>query len=388
MRYFKSRASKLFLFSFFLYLTVVHRVLASTTDEEYNHGSTQIDNEEAEEMTSSVSGTETQNNGACYNTSGPRLRDAIRYKFKRGNEAIMNVGKRGRSEAKKGYYSAKMETITKGAKFLVDYGVKLKSYAYIIRNSGGEKWRNSDLEVIQNAISASLKPLKTYQQALQKGHKKKLGQSVKELFRLLRNKPINYTIKEGDWEKGKIHSSVFRRFDIQDLFLNRDNVLSLRPDLTEDLLAIENRKLSEGRKYFKKKEGDSWKFRKYISNNLDWSGFESRYFEVVTKLLIADPCTCMAKEARHYLAIYLFTGDAQDYKYRSMMNRALKNREQRAFRPTQTWGSTSGTLTKAATVTVTVKQPSCATGISEVSRIWQFLIALLIPLVLSLSTMI
>ena len=401
MRHLKLKTSMMFLISFSLYVSIVCKVSAATTDtgengyntvtsstnlgdDNFNNGASeattsQIDDNETEEATSTASAASTT-------TSGPRLRDAIRYKFKRGEEALKGVGKKSESEVKGGYNRVKMNAVTKGAKFLVDYEVGLKSYAYIIRNSKKEKWRNADLEVIQNAISASLKPLKTYQQAKGNVHKRKIGQSVKELFRLLRNKPINYTIKEGDWEKGKIHSSVFRRFDIQDLLVNRDNVLSLRPELTDDLLAIENHKLFESREYFMKKEDDNWKLGKLVSNNLDWPGFESRYFDIVTKILVADPR--MTREVRHYLAVYLSTGDAQEEKYRSMMDQALTNQAKMATLPTQSTSTTSGSLTtNAATVTVTVRRQPC--GISEASRTWQpWLSPLLISIVLSLSILI
>ena len=266
----------------------------------------------------------------------------------------------------------------------------------------------TDLQVIKNAITTALNPLKTYQQAQGKLQSKELGQSIKELFGLLENKPPNYTLKAREWKKSKINNSVFQRLDIQDALSSRDSVLALRPELAEELLEVENLKLSKAHSYFTKKGDDSWKFRKFIAYDLDWPGFEARYYDVVTKLLVADPG--IAKEARHYLAIYLFTGDSQEYKYRSLMDNALKNQEERKaqsattqatetmMQATETMKATLGastpTLKGGATVTVTVKKSQqyiqrCPPGTSDaVPFSGSWLNALLLPVVLLFLTII
>ena len=280
-------------------------------------------------------------------TGEPRFREAFKYKYRKGKRAMKKAGKKFESEVKQGYSSAKMKIVAGGAKFLVDYEISLKTYAYILRTSKKGKWNKTDLQVIRNAITTALNPLKTYQQAQERIQSKGLGLSVKGLFRLLGNKPLNYTLKPADWKRSKIDDSVFHRIDVQDVFSSRDSVLNLRPDLAQDLLDVENRKLSKASDYFAKSV-NTWKFRKFIAYDLDWPGFEARYLEVVTKLLVADPG--MAKKARHYLAIYLFTGDSQDFKYRSLMDTALKNREKRKAQPTQTKQAIKSTQTTEATM--------------------------------------
>jgi hypothetical protein len=324
----------------------------------YNGDEESVENEDTMVMSSPTIFSEAPTQNSYTTTGGPRLRDAFRYKFRRGMTALKGTEQNVESRVKEGYGSAKMKMMANGAKFLVDCEVGFETYAYMIKNSNGRNWDPKDIEIIQGAIKAAIMPLKTYQKAEEKVPKRKLGQSVKELFRLLSNKPINYILQDGDWEKGQLHSSVFRRFDIQYLFTNRDKVLSMRQEVTDDLLNLENQKLSQARKYFMKKEDDSWSFQKYIFPDLDWSGFESRYLEIVTKLLVADPD--MVKEAKHYLAIYLFTGDSREYHFRSMMEEALRNRDKLIARPTQTLMTSWGPKPTAtgATVTVTVKKPA------------------------------
>jgi hypothetical protein len=295
----------------------------------------------------SASKSEVPEMAASTSTGGPRLRDAIKHKYRKGKKAIKKTGKKIKSGIKEGYSSAKMKIVAGGAKYLVDYEIGLKTYAYILRTSEDRKWNKSDLDAIKNAITVALNPLKTYQQAQARFQNKQLGQSVKGFFRLLGNKPLNYTLRPEVWRKSRIDDAIFHRIDVQDVFSSRDNVLNLRPELSQDLMEVENRKITKANEYFAKKS-DNWKFRKFIAYDLDWPGFESRYYDVVTKLLVADPG--MAKEARHYLAIYLFTGDSQDFKYRSLMDNALKNRERRKAQANQTKQGTKTTQTMEATL--------------------------------------
>ena len=248
-----------------------------------------------------------------------RTKHKLRNGYDKSKAAVKETANRGSGKVKAGYYRTKMNVLYRGGRYIVDYGFSLRSFAELTAN---RILSAPDKNAIREAISAFTRPLKTYQAAQQNISEEKLSSSLQEMLRLFSTKPLGSMIEEGDWKKGNIITQVFRRLDVDSALEYRDVLAQMCP--TKDVMKQEKEYHAEAIKYFEGKDEDSWRYRKYISRELDWDKFEQRYFEVVTKLLAADPK--MHERAKKYLAQFMFNGDSRDAKFQSLLKEAQANR--------------------------------------------------------------
>lgn len=249
-----------------------------------------------------------------------KTKDVVKSGYHHAKDDLKRGYRRAKAKVKGGYYRTKMDILYHGARYMVDYGFSLKSFAELMAN---HQLSDTDNKTIHDAIRAFMSPLKTYQAAQSKVAEEMLSSSLQEMLRIVSSKPVGSVLEEGDWKEGKIFTQVFRRFDVDSVLENRDALLQMNSG--DSNLLQEKEYHEKAMNYFKGIDPHSWRFRKYISRDLDWDQFERRYFEVVTKLLVADPKIHV--RARKYLAQFMFTGDPREAKFQSLLKEAGANNQ-------------------------------------------------------------
>jgi hypothetical protein len=299
-------------------------------------------------LPSSASGTASQPTDSRLQSFRQRISDWFRKGGSQGKALGGQAANQTENYVKAGYYDIKLKTMRQGVHFLVDYAFALESWLQLgsacqTNNATHQSQQPLDSQTLglaREALGVFLRPLKTYQLAESSVDDRKLGSSLIGMERIVTVKPPNQTVAEGDWSQGTMWSSVVRRVDVDAVLSYRDSLFqwygqrSGQPSM--DVRNQDADRHNRSMNYFKSLmhrrrkydvgadgtqtyavEDNRWQFRKLVSKQLDWDAYESRYLDIVTRVLVLRPD--LLGKCRRYLARFLYTGDSAEGYYRDLV---------------------------------------------------------------------
>lgn len=203
--------------------------------------------------------------------------------------------------------------------FLIDYGMLLDDYGYILSSSS--ELSNTALRA---SIRAFLAPLKEYQASFSQGEtvsdaRRKehlIGQAA---FLATEDSFQQSSISFADWKSANMWNSVIGRSSFNAALVTRNGLFNNITDRSDSSKALETYQIAMTN-YTKilnlTKEAE---FGKIVAKDLDWNLLESRYYQLVRTLRSSGGDADKAAVIRAYLTGFLRDGDSNDDAYNEIV---------------------------------------------------------------------